>query len=260
MTDSDSVNPLDADFFDRIVDGGLPPSELRIALDRLDRDPNGWKRCALFFIEAQCWRESFRAHDQPAASCLMSPTLSKKAVVELIRRRSPVWRTPAIAAGIAIISFAMGWIVHPRQPLSKVRDGGLPDLFVSEGTVASHPGPSQATESSTLNEEVGEFARLSERKPSARSSSEDVVAIARVQVSSGGETAEVPILAGPNINEQWLRNQPPRLSEHQQALLERNGFQVDQHRRLLTGTLADGRRVTVPIDQVNFRYKGNDPL
>jgi hypothetical protein len=29
---------------------------------------------------------------------------------------------------------------------------------------------------------------------------------------------------------------------------------------LISATLRDGRRVTVPIDQVQIRYTGNDPL
>ena len=87
-----------------------------------------------------------------------------------------------------------------------------------------------------------------------------VVAVARVRVGSGSDIADVPILAVPNPNAQWLRNQPPRLTEHQQALLERRGYQVDQHRRIITATLGDGRRVTVPVDQVQVRYTGNNPL
>ena len=72
--------------------------------------------------------------------------------------------------------------------------------------------------------------------------------------------ADVPILAGPGINEQWLRNQPPPVTEHGQVALQRQGYQVDQRRQLITTTLPDGRRVTVPIDQVQIRYTGNQPF
>ena len=46
MTDLDAIPPPDDDFIDRIVDGTLTPAELRAAIDRLDREPDGWKRCA----------------------------------------------------------------------------------------------------------------------------------------------------------------------------------------------------------------------
>jgi hypothetical protein len=70
----------------------------------------------------------------------------------------------------------------------------------------------------------------------------------------------LPILAGPGINTEWLKNQPPPVSEHGQAVLQQHGYQVDQRRRLISATLRDGRRVTVPIDQVQIRYTGNNPL
>ena len=89
---------------------------------------------------------------------------------------------------------------------------------------------------------------------------EVVRSVGRVHFGSDSSGAEVPILAGPGITEQWLRNQPPPLNEHREVALQRQGYQVDQRRRLITTTLADGRRVTVPIDQVQIRYTGNNPL
>jgi hypothetical protein len=86
------------------------------------------------------------------------------------------------------------------------------------------------------------------------------VALARLRIGSEGDTAEVPVLAGPGITEDWLKEQPPPVNEYGQALWQRRGFQVDQRRQLLSTTLADGRQVTVPIDQVEFRYTGNNPL
>ena len=89
---------------------------------------------------------------------------------------------------------------------------------------------------------------------------EAIVAVARLRIGPDGETAEVPILAGPGLDEAWLRGQPPPLNEYKQALWQRRGYQVDQSRRILTTTLADGRLVTVPIDEVEFHYTGNRPL
>jgi hypothetical protein len=81
-----------------------------------------------------------------------------------------------------------------------------------------------------------------------------------VRIGPEGTGATVPILTGPGINGDWLKAQPPPLSEHEQVALQRLGYQVDQRRRLLIATLADGRRVSVPIDQVQVRYTGSNPL
>ena len=64
MTEPDAINPdLDC-VIDQIVDGALTPAELRAAVDRLEREPDGWKRCALAFLEAQVLNESCGALGQ----------------------------------------------------------------------------------------------------------------------------------------------------------------------------------------------------
>ena len=61
MTDPDpDPNPPLAELIDRIVDGGLTPAQLRHAVGELDLAPDGWRRCALAFLEAQYWSEAFR--------------------------------------------------------------------------------------------------------------------------------------------------------------------------------------------------------
>ena len=89
---------------------------------------------------------------------------------------------------------------------------------------------------------------------------EVVRAVAHLHFGAKTNGADVPILAGPGIDEQWLKNQPPPVNEYVQVALEREGYQVNQRRRFLTTVLADGRRVAVPVDQVRIRFTGNDPL
>jgi hypothetical protein len=82
MTDHDSPTlPLD-DCIDQIVDGSLTPAELRAAVARLDSEPGAWKRCAVAFLEAQCWREAMRSGDEPAhlRADGLSQTLALRAV------------------------------------------------------------------------------------------------------------------------------------------------------------------------------------
>jgi hypothetical protein len=50
--------PINDSVFDRLVDGELSPGERRQLLASLDDQPDGWRRCALSFLEAQSWRES----------------------------------------------------------------------------------------------------------------------------------------------------------------------------------------------------------
>lgn len=85
-------------------------------------------------------------------------------------------------------------------------------------------------------------------------------AVATVRFGPEGSPAEVPVLAGPGINEEWLALQPAAVSEHGQAVLASQGYQVEQQRRYFTAVLADGSRVAVPVDHVRIQYTGNQPL
>ena len=69
----DRPDALDARFLDRLVDGGLSGPERRDLLLRLDADPEGWRRCALAFLEDQAWRQALgptfpRASRPPSGS------------------------------------------------------------------------------------------------------------------------------------------------------------------------------------------------
>ena len=50
----------DNEIFDRLVDGELTADERRALLASLDSRPDGWRRCALAFLEAQAWGSDFR--------------------------------------------------------------------------------------------------------------------------------------------------------------------------------------------------------
>ena len=55
-----SNNKNFASQLDRLVDGALDPQEQRSLLAALETQPDGWRRCALTFIEAQTLRGEFR--------------------------------------------------------------------------------------------------------------------------------------------------------------------------------------------------------
>src|SRR5271165_540757 len=41
---------------DRLVDGELSEADRRVLLLKLEHEPEGWRNCALAFLEAQCWQ------------------------------------------------------------------------------------------------------------------------------------------------------------------------------------------------------------
>jgi hypothetical protein len=252
MTQLDMINNLNDDLIDRIVDGALTPAQLRAAIDSLDREPDGWKRCALAFLEAQCWRESLFLVGAPIAKSFKAestfPQLNNVDPIRKVRR----WISRGLAASAVAASFAFGWLSHDGHI------GPRPDGDVAVRSAEPEMKPHDIPKPETVTSTAGDAARPAVVE--AVGSRYDVTMVAQLRVGSADAKSSLPILAGPGINTEWLKNQPPPVSEHGQAVLQQHGYQVDQRRRLISATLGDGRRVTVPIDQVQIRYTGNNPL
>ena len=222
-------------------------------VERLDSAPDGWRRCALAFLEAQSWGEAFRNLDgasrerslalsglrgpRAGTSCLCRPPRPGE------RRAGGRDRPLRVFPGLD-----ESWLEHPRQ----ARGGSRRDGLAQPGGASRIGDPGSPA---TKTPGPGTIAGLpTDRVPTVRE-------VARLRIGTGDQaTAEVPILAGPGISGRWLMEQPPPVSEHDRAVWQRQGYQLEQRRRLVSVPLADGRRAAVPVDHVQVRYIGHDPL
>jgi hypothetical protein len=252
------------ELIDRIVDGEMSPDELRKALEQLNAAPDLWRQCALSFLEAQAWREALR----PMAKDV---TLDQSPSEETFAGRSdwtleagPVIRVAApprrrirsiLAAGIGLVAFSLGWIGHELRSRIEAPNTALIPLQIGSPALREQAKGDLTPTPFSEPLRPGSLAGLpTDRLPTVRE-------VARLRIGTGGETpAEVPILAGPGISERWLLEQPAPVSEHDRAVWQRQGYQLQQQRRFVSVLLEDGRRAAVPIDHVQVRYVGRDPL
>ncbi|HEX4413897.1 MAG TPA: hypothetical protein VH107_09745, partial [Lacipirellulaceae bacterium] len=109
--------------FDRLVDGELTSNERRSLLESLDEQPDGWRRCALAFLEAQSWRSGL--HDFTAAkSAASSPTprVSRNPVAPTAdSKRRSVWAAAevfAVAAALLLAFKLGGWQRSSGVPIA----------------------------------------------------------------------------------------------------------------------------------------------
>jgi hypothetical protein len=196
---------------DRLVDGELPEDTRRALLARLDAVPDGWRRCALAFLEAQAWRETFVP---VAAGCYrLSSTRAAEALalagsearVRATRRFGAAQITVGLAASL-LTAFTLGWLAR----------GGR--------TGAGNGAEINATP----------------------------VTITKT------ESPNVPTLAHADPIETEDGHQPPTpMPDPIVARLESRGYQVDRRQRLIAVETKDGRRMTMPIEEVRLRFVGD---
>jgi hypothetical protein len=243
MTNPDMTLPMGDDFLDLIVDGKLAPSELRAALERLENEPDGWKRCTLAFLEAQCWRQTFLQLGERATRGALPPNALRSARSHGRQIRSP-WNSRAVAAAVFCAAFGLGWIAHRTGPAQGTERRAALSAQITAAEAQAKPTLPTAAD-----------VPLSSEPPPA-APTPPVRLVERVRL----DEAEVPVLAAPRIVAEWLKNQPPPLSEYRKAVLQQHGYRVDERRDVIPATLADGRPVAVPVDLVQIRYTGNEPL
>jgi len=95
---------------DRLVDGELSGSERRQLLESFDTRPEGWRRCALAFLEAQSWRDEIGPLARDSGS---ETSASERRVSDFSPIRKSPWATGvswlAIAACL-LLAFGLGRI------------------------------------------------------------------------------------------------------------------------------------------------------
>jgi hypothetical protein len=142
-----------AALLDQLVDGELGEAERESLLRTLDREPDGWKRCALAFLEAQAWRE--------AASDAGMRIASNEVRSGAGRRRPAVLRQLVAVAAVVAVAFCVGFVsrdvassgvgAHATGPVAQgpAPGGGLAASAVQVTRAEAAPAPA-----------VPEFLRL----------------------------------------------------------------------------------------------------
>jgi hypothetical protein len=145
----------DARLIDRLVDGELPDSERRELLQSFENQPDGWRRCALAFLEAQVWRQALSLEAAPAAVSLAARPIGRHPRSRLWR---PVARITALAASLAA-AFALGWTYHrgleQTQPVIAVTQ---PDA-ATNGSVLVADAPSSIRQPVTSDDPKTQFTK-----------------------------------------------------------------------------------------------------
>jgi hypothetical protein len=216
---------IDNSSLDRLVDGDLPETERHELLLRLESDPEGWRRCALAFLEHQAWSK---------ALATVAPADSMPAPGPVPARLRTSWmRRASIAATVLASTFAGGFAA-----------GGLAKMDRPVEVANANPPGSASIPKSSQPDEIREVGSLQLVDGSAGESPPD----------------RFPIRSGPGLDDQWLRSQPPSVPEYVRVQLERQGYKVAERRKLVSFELEDGRRVSIPVDEVAVGYVGQQPL
>ena len=244
---NESMTAEEQQLLDRLVDGELSEAERRGLLARLESQSDGWRRCALAFLEAQSWSKQLRTFASHSAK---DPAVQPAAPVRRSWMAGPAGTLLAAAASFLVaLGLGLAW-----------RTGAE-----GWGTVAEAP-PAQAPETGASQLAQNEPAKQTPVRPQSPAELQPGLSDPRwgtMTVSVDGdqdgvaERLELPVVAGSELDESWLESQPAALPPQVLKALERMGHRVEQQRQFFPFELRDGRRVVVPVDEIDVHYVGD---
>jgi hypothetical protein len=222
----DPMEPNDDVLFDRLVDGELSADERRQLLATLDDRPEGWRRCALAFVEAQTWQHEFGQLVDDSTRPASVP-VAADGEHEVSVRRMVNWYALAASVFIAFtLGLALGDLSHPHldrapNPSNQIASAG-PERA---GHTDAGANPSSPADALTLwvRDETGRARPL--RVPLV-----DATAMDR------------------QLGLQFQSGLPPAVRDQ----LQQRGFQVESKRRYAPLWLENGRPLVVPVEDTKI--------
>lgn len=229
---------------DRLVDGELSPAEYRNLLTALDDQPEGWRRCALAFLEAQALGRDLSAVRQPA---LQRPAASDG--VRLAHDRAGDWshRTwqglyfATIAASLALAFYVGSWTTATSD-----RSAGP--------WVAENRAVEKADERDTPRSEPRRIAKaeMDESRPEARGDAPLGNVRLVVDGAEASQGMDVPVYGQQQLD-RWHTTNKPVLPPQVIEQLRRSGHQVDHRQQWIRLETEDGKLVLLPVDDYQIQ-------
>ncbi len=220
---------------DRFVDGELSDSECRELLLAADREPDGWRRLALAFVESQTLRCELTALMRPLPSESVRTTNRSTTIAA----RNSGLRAAALVA-CSLFAFGLGrWSSSAEEGVARI-----PNLPASgPRTFANDPKEGiDVVDASMQPVETRQTLRL----------------VLDDLLGGPPQAVDVAVLDDSPNDPRELLTGPPVISPEIQRALLRAGRRVHEERQLFEVQLSDGRRGVVPVSNVLVENAGLD--
>lgn len=211
--------------FDRLVDGELVAEERQRLLASLGDRPDGWRKCALAFLEAQAWRSEMKeivrdAHSARAAAPADAPLRASSG--------GRGFRRWALAASV-LAAFTLGLAMR-GDVLSLHRTAPNPAGFVA-ATAPGLPGGASLPPATEADDALTLWVR-NER--------------------GQAQPLRVPLVDASALDRQLGLEFQPGLTEAVRDRLQQQGYHVHSKRRYAPLMLENGRPLVVPVEDTRI--------
>ncbi len=247
MTILDDFRRDEARVLDRLVDGELSPHDRGQLLAMLDDEPGAWRRCALAFLESQTWRDQL-------SLAAVEPILGDRDASDVgadhnfdtqlafaqrrgRRRTATFWGLCLATAASLLVAFGLG----TRFPGLHIAEPAAPEAILAVAPPAI-----------TVDNRIAIDAVDAESTAPTPSVWQTV----KLALAGDGDVADeidLPVDDATSDDATWPVAQEASVSASLIEKLRQAGLEVVRRQRLVPVDMSDGRRLMVPVDQVDIR-------
>lgn len=218
-------NYNDDSLFDRLVDGELSSAERKMLLESLDARPQGWRRCAIAFLEAQSWRSEMKqlTQERPTTTArATTPVTEPHSKQQHSLRTAAQWL--AVAAAL-LVAFKVGtWKRESGVPIA-----GSP--VATNEQLVSVPPPAGAANTTKSNDALNLWVR------------DDAGQMRRVRV---------PLVDAQSLDRQLGTVFQTGVPDDVRDQLHDSGYAVQSKRQYAPLWLENGRPMVVPVEDTKI--------
>lgn len=133
------LSPEEELLVERLVDGELSDEERELIVNRLDETVDGWRFCALSFLETQSFREALKKYPKGGGTSTLSSLVVPTTQKVNNKRLSKDWRALSFsaAAGFLVATVAIGGFIKYSSPSSSAQPKPAALVFHEESATNS---------------------------------------------------------------------------------------------------------------------------
>ena len=240
---SQHENKLDDTLLDRLVDGELSDAEYREALVALDSHPDGWRRCALAFLEAQAWGRDLGAlrTEKPVAVVVASGSSHK-------------WSWQYVMT-LAVASAASFFLMFSVARYLQKQDLGRG--FRNDMTARGLPSQPDADQAGNRNQQF-----VNDTASEANRNELNSAPMGRYQLVVNGDSGtpqavEMPVFAADDPRAGLLLDEYASIPRDMIRELQKRGNEVERHRKWIPVQANSGTPMYVPVDELQITPVSN---
>ncbi len=133
---------VDQQRLDLLIDGELSEEQERQLIGQLERSPDGWRRCALTFLEHRSWQRAIQAVAAPCQD--VGHARARRAATADGRSRPWTWALAASAlAALFLAAFGVGTLVRPAGNSPEVAGQPTSPAPPPPAALAHAPSPTE---------------------------------------------------------------------------------------------------------------------